>query len=60
MYISLVFKLHLDCMSCNFFVGCLAKKALTEERLVEAVRVDMEERLDVPNCQVTPLQACNL
>ena len=37
-----------------------ARKALTEERLAEAVRVDMEERLDAPNCQVTPLQACNL
>ena len=37
-----------------------ARKALTEERLADAVGVDMEKRLDAPNCQVTPLQACNL
>ena len=30
--------------------GCSSeRKALTEERPAEAVRVDMEERLDAPN-----------
>ena len=36
------------------------RKDQFEERPAGSYRVEMEERLDAPNCQVTSLQACNL
>ena len=36
------------------------RKDQVEKRLAASQRVDMEERVDAPNCQVTSSQACNL
>ena len=42
------------------YLGSCTGKALPDQRLAITVRVDMEERTDAPNWQLTSSPACNL